>query len=334
VVIKRGIAKLLSVFSKMANSFDVVFCGNPGVGKSTLLSCISGIQFKSGLSFGSGMTERLQFQSNPNSSLDVRFADTPGLSDIKVRELAAKQITNALRDGANNGRRLLLVFVLTLEAGRVKPDDIVTLEKVMESIEAPGYDLTRNSFGIIVNKCSFLKKPTKAREGINTIRTQFATDLSKYKTNYIEFLKVYDELEDEENATTNIDGLMEFLLGLKGIDVKVAKNIDVSNLEQVKEKMELEWRRKLEQIAEANEEQRAKWEEEKEEMRRDMQTKMRAAARERESHEAIQNELRGVKDALDAVKQNAERSEVEVALLRQQLSSRSESSGSGGCTIL
>ena len=36
--------------------YDVIFCGNPGVGKSTLLSCISEITFMSGFSWGDGLT--------------------------------------------------------------------------------------------------------------------------------------------------------------------------------------------------------------------------------------------------------------------------------------
>merc|ERR1712100_780787 len=43
---------------------DIIFCGNPGVGKSTLLSSISGQQFSSGLSFGGGFTTEMRCVSS------------------------------------------------------------------------------------------------------------------------------------------------------------------------------------------------------------------------------------------------------------------------------
>jgi putative ribosome biogenesis GTPase RsgA len=77
----------------------VIFCGNPGVGKSTLLSSISGCKFESGMTWGEGKTSKLQILA---STVDFwkkacyEFGDTPGLANIKMIKQAAKAICDAL----------------------------------------------------------------------------------------------------------------------------------------------------------------------------------------------------------------------------------------------
>ena len=91
---------------------DVIFCGNPGVGKSTLLTSVSGVKFQSGFSWGEGLTNKLDFKDSP-SIPGLRFGDTPGLADIAMAERAAKAITDALKDSARQGRRSFIFFIVT-----------------------------------------------------------------------------------------------------------------------------------------------------------------------------------------------------------------------------
>merc|ERR1712142_676970 len=137
---------------------DLIFCGNPGVGKSTLLTSVSEIQFHSGFNWGEGLTNRLDFKESP-ALPGIRFGDTPGLADISMAERAAEAITEALKDGARQGRRTLIFFIVTVEAGRVKPDDLFTIKQVMGSITFPnGRRPSRNDYGVIINKCTFLER--------------------------------------------------------------------------------------------------------------------------------------------------------------------------------
>ena len=118
-----------------------LFIGNPGAGKSTLADCIAErILFKSGISFGSGITYRLDKEKHNG----IMYLDIPGLADIKMRKAAASAITEAL---SQNGSYQIF-FVVTLSAGRLRPEDLATIWLVL--LNAPEI----NQFSIIINKLS------------------------------------------------------------------------------------------------------------------------------------------------------------------------------------
>jgi GTPase Era involved in 16S rRNA processing len=163
--------------SIMSNKPCTVLIGNPGSGKSTLLNTVMGARkFQSGVSFGSGLTQALQIVPSP--AMD--FADTPGLSDPTIRERAAEEINSLFVSRSN----VCIVFVVTIESGRVRPDDVATITSVLNSLNIA--DLT-DRFSIIVNK-------VKARTAAELERNAEARDkvvmslTFKHKTRHVHIL--------------------------------------------------------------------------------------------------------------------------------------------------
>ena len=133
---------------------DIIFVGNPGVGKSTLASAVSGAQFESGVSFGDGKTKILTMVNGvaPGTE-DFRFGDTPGLADVKLAEAAAEAIQEAIQTSAQDKRKLKLIFVVTEEAGRIRPADVMSIHKIISSIKlADDKPPPDNCYSIIINK--------------------------------------------------------------------------------------------------------------------------------------------------------------------------------------
>ena len=124
----------------------VIMAGNPGVGKSTILNTIIGrAVFDSGISLGSGMTTVLQNYSDGGYT----YTDTPGLDDVRTRKKAAEEISQALKLGGD----IQLIFVMTLEAGRIRGVDMATMTQILDAIEEVGVSVNYK-FTILVNKVS------------------------------------------------------------------------------------------------------------------------------------------------------------------------------------
>src|SRR5689334_8685035 len=82
-------------------SESVVFCGNSGVGKSTLCNSIFGkAAFESGLSNSTGLTSAKQELAHGGRL----YIDTPGLNDVdpEKNKIYAKEIEKALKSKANS----------------------------------------------------------------------------------------------------------------------------------------------------------------------------------------------------------------------------------------
>ena len=118
-----------------------VFIGNPGVGKSTLANCIANTDlFKSGINFGKGMAYKLDEKRHNG----INYLETPGLADASIQKAAAKAITEGLKkDG-----KYQIFFVVTLEAGRLRPTDLATINLVLASAKSI------TSYNVIINKLS------------------------------------------------------------------------------------------------------------------------------------------------------------------------------------
>jgi len=173
--------------------------GNPGTGKSTLLNCLMGeVRFTSGVSIGGGLTYELQKEVVDGKGV---YMDTPGLADVKLREKAAEAISEALRqDGEYR-----IFFVITLESGRARPADKVTMKLVMQACkEVPNF-----CYSIIVNKLSApLKKKLLDPESPDSIKLRgcLNEDLP-VQSNKMYYWQRVDEIDDVDLKPEKGDAL-------------------------------------------------------------------------------------------------------------------------------
>ena len=107
------------------HGLDVILIGNPGAGKSTILSSLSGQHFECGVSFGKGLTTELQMEDD-KAGRNIRWCDTAGFGDACVvqAEMAAKSIQDAIDLTMSNNRGTKIIFLCELDAGRVREADL------------------------------------------------------------------------------------------------------------------------------------------------------------------------------------------------------------------
>lgn len=138
---------------------------------------------------------------------DVTFMDTPGLDDIKLRKQAAKAISTALKQ---NGY-YQIVFVVTLESGRVRSNDIALVKLVLQSATEISY------YGIIFNKLTKpeIKEIKKQPDSVQNLISQLDINLEETESSrpipVPLLLERKDELEGKENAAICIHDLQRFM---------------------------------------------------------------------------------------------------------------------------
>lgn len=123
----------------------VILVGNPGVGKSLILNAVIGYSFfRSGVCLGTGLTRTLDVFRTPDGT---HYIDTPGLDDVSSRDFSATELSRAL---SLNGH-CKLVFVCTLEDGRIRPSDMTTLRLIIDAVRNTGAN-PNGRYAIIINK--------------------------------------------------------------------------------------------------------------------------------------------------------------------------------------
>lgn len=211
-----------------------LFAGNPGAGKSTLMNGLIGdLVFKSGVSFGGGMTYKLDTYHVPPHL----FCDTPGLADVKLREQAAQSITEALKQGGI----FKIIFVITLEAGRLRPQDVATVSTILDA--AP----INNSYGIIVNKIpvktatTILENPAGLSPSPQErLFAEFITSVPKF-TQHITFLTYDEDMVDENDKLCDLpDHLRSWIASIPVVDIdaKQVSDVRIDQFEAIQEKCE------------------------------------------------------------------------------------------------
>ena len=150
---------------------------------------------------GQGMTHELDIRKNHDG---VIYLDILGLTDFNLREQAAEAIAKALKqDGIYQ-----IFFVITLEAGRVWPEDVTTMKLVLESAS----DIEH--FNLVINKLSTKTDSFLFANNFKWLKVIVTKLIAQINCNnkpptiflLIEIL----ELFDEENTFNSWDELNEF----------------------------------------------------------------------------------------------------------------------------
>ena len=201
--------------------------GNPGAGKSTLLnSILKKIIFESGVSIGTGKT----FQFDAHEENGTLFMDTPGLSDISKRQQAAEAITLALKQRGY----FKVFFVLTLESGRLRPDDLSLIKIVLESAT----DIT--SYSLILNQVNkAVRKRLSSEDSIYKILMEAGITKQQLPKD-VHIVDRDEEIECEDNKTlTDSSSFLRFVE--KAIPVEInpdnVANIRAEDYDQLRQEL-------------------------------------------------------------------------------------------------
>lgn len=122
-----------------------IILGNPGVGKSTIHNTLLGkVSSPSGSKLGSSATKFIK----KSRQGDFICIDTPGLVDVGKTHRSFNEVARAFRGPA----LIRLVFVCTLESGRVREADVTTLATISDSFRRVIGNAKLNVL-VIINKC-------------------------------------------------------------------------------------------------------------------------------------------------------------------------------------
>lgn len=209
------------------SAYALALVGNPGSGKSTILNGIVGhAVFDSGVSIGSGFTTTASSYYTHGYTL----CDSPGLADVERRGQAAKELDKVLSQRIP----IKIAFVVTLENGRVRPEDAMTIDLVLSALKHVD---TNDRFGIIINQMTHavLAQLTESTTVAAMLRRQLA---GEHHTSHWIYLCKHWSLIDRENGLLMTPELANFLASLpetKPMHAKVVP-IDISAMPEEIEK--------------------------------------------------------------------------------------------------
>lgn len=221
-----------------------IFVGNPGAGKSSLFNALVGEPlFDAGIVVdGIGRTKSLTIRNHSG----VLYMDTPGLDDLQLREQAARAITQALKTVGS----YRVVFVLTLNSGRVRPEDLTTMKLVLEAAPITHY-------GIILNKIesSIANRYRSNATLFDDLKVRLMGNLPQI-CDRVHIVDWSQQLHGKENAVwedvSGVKALRSFMDSIPSLD------IDAGNVLEIKvkdyEKLIQEQEHNLAELRKVNEE--------------------------------------------------------------------------------
>lgn len=232
---KKSLFAYLLVFftfahSVLAESEHFIFIGNPGVGKSTIINSLIGKEVaQAGVSAATGMTRFFSAYEHAGKY----YMDTPGLADVALREQAAKEIEAALKkDGLYK-----IFFMLTLEAGRVKPEDVTTINTVMDAIKIPDA-----GFNIIVNKLMPREKHHIFTDKVNMAAIYSQLNAGRHRTENIYYIENDRAIDDMESNFIKINSMLAHFIYEKSNSVMIASQdveaLKIDEFEAIKAQFE------------------------------------------------------------------------------------------------
>ena len=268
---------------------------------------MGGAHFRSGVSYGKGLTTRLQYEEGRDG---ITYGDTPGLADVELRKQAAAEISRALKSGDDDYK---LIFVVTEQAGRVNPADGVTINLVLGALQKdPSMHIP---YAIVVNKIT--KKRAQTLKSDVLKKKTFIACLNNgrpYPTVFIHLNEFREELEDEENALHEPSAAFKNFLAVVPhvrIAPKNVKDVQVDQYDKLVEKYETAMKelqadkKRLEEEIKRNQRAMEKQIKElQEKAKKEQADKKRIESEMRQSQSKMEHQVRDLEGKLQKKKRN------------------------------
>jgi len=135
------------VLSAMSSVVNFYLIGNTGVGKSMLLNCLIGEEyFESTWSPGS-VTRDTTTKTITADNMQIKFWNLPGILEGDAKKL--QENVKHLKKALDSKEKSMVMFVLTLEGGRIGYDDTAAYNSLHHAYQFP-----EKSMCLLINKAT------------------------------------------------------------------------------------------------------------------------------------------------------------------------------------